>query len=125
MGATDLDEMRGHPTKSQFREFSEMRDLFKTVLTGSMVAGAALLVAACGGSTDNTTNNTANITADDSVVGNTGDMMPADATGNAAGANLGPAATTGNTSVTTTTTTNTTGTGNTTTGAGTGNTTGL
>lgn len=35
-----------------------MRDLFKTVMTGSMVAGAALLVAACGGSETAEMNNT-------------------------------------------------------------------
>ena len=35
-----------------------MRDLFKNVLTGSMVAGAALLVAACGGSETAEVNNT-------------------------------------------------------------------
>ena len=72
-----------------------MRDLFKTVMTGSMVAGAALLVAACGGSSDNTANNTMNNGTDDALMGSTNDMMPVDATSNAAGANLGaPAATT-------------------------------
>ena len=35
---------------------------FAKVMTGSMVAGAALLVAACGGGGDNTANNTANAT---------------------------------------------------------------
>lgn len=35
-----------------------MRAIFKNVLTGSMVAGAALLVAACGGSETAEVNNT-------------------------------------------------------------------
>jgi hypothetical protein len=99
-----------------------MRDLFKTVLTGSMVAGAALLVAACGGGSDTTTNNTTNVATDEALMGN--DVTAVDAA-NATGANLGaPAAMTGNASTTTTTTNTTTG-GNTTTGAGTGNTTGM
>lgn len=100
-----------------------MRNLFKTVMTGSMVAGAALLVAACGGSKDNTANNTQNIATDDLATGN--DTMATDATGNASGANLGPAAGLGTSTNTTTTTRNTTTTGNTTTGAGTLNATGL
>ena len=36
-----------------------MRDLLKKLTTGSMIAGAALFVAACGG---NTSTNTANVT---------------------------------------------------------------
>ena len=96
-----------------------MRDLFKTVLTGSMVAGAALLVAACGGGGDNTANNTTNVATDEALMGN--DVTAVDAA-NSTGANLGAPAMTSNT---TTTTTNTTTTGNTTTGAGTGNTTGM
>lgn len=35
-----------------------MRDLFKKAMAGSMIAGAALLVAACGTDTDATMNNT-------------------------------------------------------------------
>ncbi|WP_294291831.1 hypothetical protein [uncultured Sphingomonas sp.] len=35
-----------------------MRALLTKALTGSMIAGAALLVSACGGSTTNTTENT-------------------------------------------------------------------
>lgn len=34
-----------------------MRDLFKTVMTSSMVAGAALLVVACGGGAETEANN--------------------------------------------------------------------
>ena len=98
-----------------------MRDLFAKVMTGSMVAGAALLVAACGGNGDNTANNTANATTDETLM--TNDVTAVDAA-NAGTANLGAAtdmnagaAMTGNTTTTTTTTTNT--------GAGTGNTTGM
>jgi hypothetical protein len=36
-----------------------MRALLSKVMTGSMVAGAALLVAACGGGSDEAANNTA------------------------------------------------------------------
>jgi hypothetical protein len=95
-----------------------MRDLFAKVMTGSMVAGAALLVAACGGSGDNTANNTANATTDETLMG-TNDVTAVDATNavttNGADANAGAAMTT--TTNTTETTTNT--------GAGTGNTTGM
>lgn len=35
-----------------------MRDLLSKAMTGSMIAGAALFVAACGGGTDTTANNT-------------------------------------------------------------------
>jgi len=94
-----------------------MRDLFAKVMTGSMVAGAALLVAACGGSGDNTANNTANVSEDTTLMGN--DVTTVDATNavttNGADANAGAAMTT--TTNTTETTTNT--------GAGTGNTTGM
>ncbi|HEY0113902.1 MAG TPA: hypothetical protein VGB59_12250 [Allosphingosinicella sp.] len=105
-----------------------MRDLFKKVMTGSMVAGAALLVAACGGGESTEANNTANLTTDDALMGN--DVTAVDAM-NGTDANLG---TTDMNATTTTTTTNTTGgttdtttTGNTTTdaGTGTGNTTGM
>ncbi|MDP8994422.1 MAG: hypothetical protein M3N07_05465 [Pseudomonadota bacterium] len=41
-----------------------MRDILSKVMTGSMVAGAALLVAACGG---NETNNAANTTVDNGL----------------------------------------------------------
>ncbi|HEY5722719.1 MAG TPA: hypothetical protein VIT45_10390 [Allosphingosinicella sp.] len=34
-----------------------MRDLLSKIMTGSMIAGAALLVTACGGAEDATTNN--------------------------------------------------------------------
>lgn len=45
-----------------------MRDIFSKLLTGSMVAGAALLVAACGGST------TANTTDTNMAMDNSTDM---------------------------------------------------
>jgi hypothetical protein len=35
-----------------------MRAIFSKVVTGSMIAGAALLVSACGGKTETTTENT-------------------------------------------------------------------
>ncbi|HEX8642134.1 MAG TPA: hypothetical protein VF704_13400 [Allosphingosinicella sp.] len=51
-----------------------MRDILKKVTTGAMVAGAALLVAACGG--DNEANNTAvtDLGNDTSMDMNMGDM---------------------------------------------------
>ena len=89
-----------------------MRDLLSKVMTGSMIAGAALLVAACGGSEDATVNN-ANY--EEPLMGN--DVTTTDAL-NGTDANLGMDAnvTTGaDTSNTTTTTTNTTTTDTTTT----------
>jgi len=96
-----------------------MRDLLSKVMTGSMVAGAALLVAACGGGEDAAANNTAVNYTDDALMGNTGDVTPVDAL-NGTDANLG--ATTDTT--VNTTTVNTTST-DTTTNTGTGNTTGM
>ena len=66
-----------------------MRDLFKKVMTGSMVAGAALLVAACGGGEDATANNTAVNITDDSLMGNDTGIL--DAT-NGSETNLGAGA---------------------------------
>ena len=98
-----------------------MRDLFKKVMTGSMIAGAALFVAACGGGDDATTNNASNFATDDALMGN--DVTAVDAT-NGTDANLGTAVDANTTTTTSNTTTTTdTGTGNT--GAGTGNTTGM
>ena len=98
-----------------------MRDLLSKVMTGSMIAGAALLVAACGGSEDATANNAGNYATDDALMGN--DITTVDAL-NGTDANLGVDA---NVSTTTTTTdTNTTTTPDTgTTNTGTGNTTGM
>jgi hypothetical protein len=93
-----------------------MRDLFKTVLTGSMVAGAALLVAACGGGESTEANNTSANFADETLMGNTGDVTAVDAL-NGTDANLGAgmdanmgATTDMNATSTTTNTTTTTGT---------------
>jgi hypothetical protein len=98
-----------------------MRDLLSKVMIGSMVAGAALAVAACGGNNDATTNNSSNYATEDALMGN--DVTAVDAT-NTGTANLGAAAEMNSTTTTnTTSTTNTTGTGNT--GAGTGNTVGM
>ena len=106
-----------------------MRDLFKNLMTGSMIAGAALLVSACGGSEEASTNNTAggNYTEDTGMLGN--DTTGADAMNGTMG-NLGAEAgmnTTGTTGTTTDTGTNTTTTTTetNTTGTGTGNATGM
>ena len=67
-----------------------MRDLFKTVVTGSMVAGAALLVAACGGggTEANNTTNTELEAVDPMMEGTTNDVTAIDGA-NGADANLG------------------------------------
>lgn len=96
-----------------------MRDLLSKVMTGSMIAGAALLVSACGGSEEAATNNTANYTADESLMGN--DITSVDAM-NGTDANLGVDA---NVSTTTTTDTNTTTTTTDTGNTATDNTTGM
>ena len=97
-----------------------MRDLLAKVMTGSMVVGAALPVAACGGGGDNSANNIAN--AEEPAVTGTNDMTSVDAT-NAGTANLGASADM-NGGAAMTGPSNTAGTtGNTT--AGTGNTTGM
>ena len=108
-----------------------MRDLFKKVMTGS-VLGAALLVAACGGGETAVENNTAGNITDEGLM-NTGDMTGVDAV-NATDANLGTLDTNVSTDLNATGTETTTGntgtgaldaTGNTGTGTGTGNTTGM
>ena len=65
-----------------------MRDILSKVMTGSMVAGAALLVAACGGGGETNTANTANY-SDDALMGN--DVTSVDAM-NGTDANLGTGA---------------------------------
>lgn len=56
-----------------------MRDLLSKLMTGSMIAGAALLVSACGKTEPAETNDTANVAemnAEDSMMnGTTNDMM--------------------------------------------------
>ena len=90
-----------------------MRDILKKVTTGSMIAGAALLVAACGG--DNAANNTATDLGNDvSMDTNMGDMG-LDA--NMTDANMGMDANMSTDMNTTTTTTTTTTDTNTTTNA--------
>jgi hypothetical protein len=74
-----------------------MRDILSKVMTGSMIAGAALLVTACGGGS--TANNTATDNGLGTEVYNT--ELPADLN-----ASIGNGST-GNTSTSTTTTTNT------------------
>lgn len=97
-----------------------MRDLFKKVMTGSMVAGAALLVAACGGNKTDEANNTATTDMNMTDMGTTNDVtaidgangmdanmtMDANMSGNMGGDMGGNASTTTNS---TTTTTNTSG----------------
>lgn len=84
-----------------------MRDLLSKVLTGSMIAGAALLVSACGGSEDATANN-AEVNVEDTLMP-ANDITDVDAL-NTTDANLGAdanatdATTTTNTTETTTTT---------------------
>jgi hypothetical protein len=101
-----------------------MRDLLSKVMTGSMVAGAALLVAACGGGEDAAVNNSAVNFSDDTLM-NTGDMSGVDALNTTTDSNgLGTAA---DLNATTTTTTNvtTTNTVDTTSNTAGGNTTGM
>ena len=86
-----------------------MRDILKKVTTGSMIAGAALLVAACGG--DTAANNTATDMGNDvSMDANMGDMgldanMSTDAN---MGMDVNMSTDTNMTTTTTTTETNTT-----------------
>ena len=85
-----------------------MRDLLSKVMTGSMVAGAALLVAACGGGEDAAVNNTAMNYTDDTLM-NTGDVTGVDALNATTDSNgLGTAADLNVSTTTNTTTTNTT-----------------
>jgi hypothetical protein len=90
-----------------------MRDLLSKIMTGSMIAGAALLVTACGGAEDATTNN-AEMNVEDTMMN---DVTSIDAM-NGTDANLGVDAnattTTDTTNTSTTTTTDTTTTANTT-----------
>ena len=79
-----------------------MRDLLSKLMTGSMIAGAALLVAACGGSEDATTNNANYV--EDPLMANDGAVTDADPM-NGTTDNLGAAANTTETNTTTTTTT--------------------
>jgi hypothetical protein len=113
-----------------------MRDLFKKAMTGSMIAGAALLVSACGGGEDASANNMAGNMVDDGLMATT-DNSAVDAMNGSGNlgmdAGMNTTGTTGtdmNTTGTTGTDMNTTGTTgtdmNTTgTGTGTGNTTGM
>jgi hypothetical protein len=66
-----------------------MRDLFKKAMTGSMIAGAALLVAACGGGEEAETNNmmTTEMGTDPMLDGTTNDVTAIDA-GTGADANM-------------------------------------
>ena len=90
-----------------------MRDLLSKIVTGSMVAGAALLVVACGSNEDATANNTA-LNVEETMPAN--DMTNVDAM-NGAGADLGAMdstnGTTTDTTVNTTTTETTTNTSST------------
>lgn len=62
-----------------------MRDLLSKAMTGSMIAGAALLVAACGTATETEANNAATMNgleADPTYDGSTNDITAIDAVGN-------------------------------------------
>lgn len=80
-----------------------MRDLLSKIMTGSMIAGAALLVTACGGAEDATTNN-AEMNVEDPLMN---DITTSDAM-NGTTDNLGVDANTGTDTSTNTTTTTTT-----------------
>ena len=106
-----------------------MRNL---IVKATAIAGAALLVTACGGGADATANNTAGNYADDTLMGNDiGTVDAVNGTGNlGVGTDMNMTGTTGttdlNTSTTTTTNTTTTDTGTTgTTNTTGGNTTGM
>jgi len=104
-----------------------MRDLFKNAITGSMIAGAALLVAACSGGNDTEANNmSANMTAEDPLMNELGnDVTTMDATGNMGMSDTGMTNSSGTTDTGMTNSSGTTGTtGNTTGGDTGGNTTG-
>ena len=65
-----------------------MRDLFKKAMTGSMIAGAALLVAACGGDNAEVNNTMTDLNATDPLLeGTTNDVTAIDA-GTGADANM-------------------------------------
>ncbi|HEY0627584.1 MAG TPA: hypothetical protein VGD10_12770 [Allosphingosinicella sp.] len=66
-----------------------MRDLFKKAVAGSMIAGAALLVSACGGGENAEANNTAmtEMGTDPMMDGTTNDVTAIDA-GTGADANM-------------------------------------
>ena len=68
-----------------------MRDILSKVVTGSMIAGAALLVAACGGggSEANNTANTEMDAVDPMMEGTTNDVTAVDGANAGADANLG------------------------------------
>jgi hypothetical protein len=118
-----------------------MRDLFKNAMTGTLVAGAALMVSACGGGESADANNTAGANfADETLMATDNSALDAmNGTGNlgaegglnttgTTGTDMNSSGTTGTTGTTggNMTDTGTTGTGNTTgTGTGTGNTTGM
>jgi hypothetical protein len=85
-----------------------MRDLFKKAMTGSMIAGAALLVAACGGDNAEVNNTTTDLNATDPLLeGTTNDVTAIDA-GTGLDTNLTDTNTTMDANVTTTTDANVT-----------------
>lgn len=66
-----------------------MRDLFSKAIAGSMIAGAALLVAACGTNEEAATDNTTFATDDAMMDAGTNDVTAIDAGTTGADANLG------------------------------------
>lgn len=65
-----------------------MRDLLTKMMTGSMIAGAALFVAACGTNEDAATNNTTYATDDALMDAGTNDVTAIDAGTTGADANM-------------------------------------
>ena len=68
-----------------------MRDLLNKLLTGSMVAGAALVVSACGGSENANTDDNTTMTGTENmgmVDGSTNDMTAVDGANAMGGANM-------------------------------------
>jgi len=90
-----------------------MRSILSKATVGAMIAGAALLVSACGGGDTNVTNANTTDMGNDTMMANDTDMgmdtnmtMDANASGNAADANATTTTTTTDAGGNTTTTTN-------------------
>ena len=90
-----------------------MRDLLSKIMTGSMIAGAALLVTACGGAEDATANN-AEMNIEDPLMNDVTETDVMNGTTDNLGAMDTNATSTDTSTNTTTTTTDTTTTTNTT-----------
>ena len=89
-----------------------MRDLLSKVMTGSMIAGAALFVTACGGAEDATTNN-AEMNIEDPLMNDVTSVDAMNGTDANLGADANATTSTDTNTTSTTTTTDTTTTTNT------------